>query len=205
MTPTGPTNPSTGDYNYVLASNVPGWAAFLANPGFNQLVGGAQATLQTAILATFAYAAPGGANPMLNITSGDSFTSLDIIFTSNISGGDQTTLTNLVNRMLDFFIITTDGSTSLGNPANVNTASGLLSSVAITLVCKQGDGTTRTGVTDAVSVIAIPTSIDKTSGAVASGNGTFTFTFGTQTMKGTISAEVVVGLLAPMTLNVTWT
>ena len=45
LTPTAPTNPSTGDYNFVFATTVPGWTALVgggtgAGTTFAGLIGG---------------------------------------------------------------------------------------------------------------------------------------------------------------------
>ena len=155
------------------------------------------------ILATFSYAAQSGSNPLQNITSNDNWVSLDVTFTANLDSADVITLTNLVNRMADYFIFTTDGVTSLGNPGVISTSAG--SAITIILVYLQGDGTVRTGMADAVNINVIPVPISTTTGNMNTSNGQFSFTFGTQTMLGTVSSVVSVGLLQPMTLNVSWT
>ncbi len=201
-----PTNPSPGDYNYDLASTVPGWSNILNGPNFSNLIGGFVGTLQGLILDTFAYAAPNGANPLLNITSNDGFNTLDVIFQANISDPDVTTLTALVGRMADTFIITTDGGhTDLGDPAVITLTAGPASSATITLQVLAGDGTARTGVSDAVSLTpSALMPISTISGSTSSQTGRFAFTIGASLQKGAVSIQVQVDAMPIKTINASW-
>lgn len=147
---------------------------------------------------------PNFTNPVIN--SDDVSQQVTVTGDVDLTTDEKTTLDGFVNRAADYFIITTDGGTTdLGNPATVSKPAGPTSSVTVTLQYKKGDGTDRTGITDAVSLTSPVISLDKTSGNFDS-NGKFQFVLGAQlAMRGTAQIDIVVDSLAQRTLLASWT
>lgn len=190
-----------GLYTFTVATDVSGgqWDT----PANSDMEG----HLQSIILSTFAYSHSGGANPLLNLGTNDGGVTIFVQFTADISSGDQTTLSALVRRAADYFIVTSDGGvTDLGEPSTISKANGVLSSTTITLQYKNGDGTNSNGYGETVNITPIGLlPITSTTSGVINGSGQYAFTVGASLQRGTVPIAIVIDNLPARNLTAVWT
>jgi len=125
-----------------------------------------------------------------------------ITFAVDLTTEEKIILDNLVRHCADFFIITTDGSTDLGDPATISQDAGLLSSTTLILRLKLGDGTNDPSFNESLSLSAPIMTIDKIEGSFS--NGTFSFTVGAVLDRGQAEITITADSMPTKTLIARW-
>lgn len=131
-------------------------------------------------------------------------TNVEVIFDADLEQTDKDTLDALVERCADYFIVSTDGgATDIGNFAVIEKTAGLVSSTAITLSIKAGDGSDVNGFNEAVNLIAPVMNISILEG-LFNGLGLFNFTIGAELNRGQVDVEVEVEGLPTRFFSARW-
>lgn len=121
----------------------------------------------------------------------------------DLEDAEKLVLDSLVDRAADYFVVTLDGSTDLGEPAEVEQDAGLTSAVTFKLQYKDGLGNNSNGFSEEVRITAPRMPIDKVRGNF-DGLGRFEFTVGASLDRGSVEISVVADGLPQRTILVTW-
>lgn len=126
-----------------------------------------------------------------------------ITFDTDLTVEQKTTLDELVPHSADYFIITLDGSTDIGDPANIKKPAGQESSTRIILQIKSGDGSDFRGFGESVDLHAPLMTIDRLEGTFNE-SGQFSFTIGAELSRGQVEIYVEASGLPSKTIIARW-
>lgn len=127
---------------------------------------------------------------------------VDIWFTAALSASERTTLDGnttgpaggLIAKNMDYFVVK-DGSTELEDGATVTINANGIAVKNLTLQYKACNGTNANGANEAVSITPESLIVITALSGNLNGSGSFAFTVGPDTRKGSVRTEVAVGNL----------
>lgn len=142
---------------------------------------------------------PGFTNPVINSDE----TNVTITGDVDLTDVEKALLDGLVNHAADYFIVSLDGETDLGDPVAIEKDAGLMSAVTIYLQMKSGDGNDFAGFGEEIRLTAPLMPINKVRGNF-DGAGEFDFTVGASLNLGTVELLVECDGMPARAITVTW-